>query len=144
MGPFGIVVSCFNEEVTRRLLGGCLDTLKSHGIPKGNIDVVWVPGAFEIPSACQAMLKARRYRALIALGAIIRGETPHFEYIAKAASLGILQVSLEEKVPIAFGVVTTLSVRQALARSGKRVNRGREAAESALQMAGFFEGLKRR
>ena len=144
MGRFGVVVSRFNDFVTRRLLEGCLETLTSHGIPRRNIDVVWVPGSFEIPYACQAMLSKRRYRALIALGAVIRGQTPHFQYVASAASFGIMRVALETGVPIAFGVVTTLSTRQALARAGKRLNRGREAAESALRMAGIFAELKKR
>ncbi len=143
-GRFGIVVSRFNEGVTRRLLEGCLDTLRSRGVSRRDIDVVWVPGSFEIPYACQAMLQRRRYRALIALGAVIRGETPHFNYVASAASSGILHVALAANVPIAFGVITTLSTRQALARAGKRVNRGREAAKSALWMAGLFEELKKR
>ena len=142
-GRFGIVVSRFNEFVTRRLLEGCLEALTSHGVLRRNIDVVWVPGSFEIPYACQAMVRKRRYRALIALGAVIRGETPHFEYVASASSSGIMQVALETGVPIAFGVVTTLSTRQALARAGKRVNRGREAAEGALRMARLFEELKK-
>jgi len=142
-GRFGIVVSRFNESVTRRLLEGSLETFASHRIPRRDIDIVWVPGAFEIPSACQAMLKAGRYRALVALGAVIRGETPHFDYVASAAADGIQRVSLERQVPIAFGVVTTLSTQQALARAGKRLNRGREAAETALQMATLFEEFAR-
>lgn len=143
-GRFGIVVSHFHPLVTRRLLEGCLDTLTSHGVPRQKIDVVWVPGSFEIPYACQAILRRRRYRALIALGAVIRGETPHFKYVASAASSGIMHLALASKVPIAFGIVTTLSARQALARAGRRLNRGREAALSALQMAGLFEELRRR
>ena len=142
-GRFGVVVSLFNVFVTRRLLRGCLETFTSHGIPRKRIDVVWVPGAFEIPSACQAMLRKRRYRALVALGAVIRGETPHFEYVASAATQGILRVSLEAGIPIGFGVVTALSTKQALARSGKRINRGREAAKSALGMVKVFEELAR-
>ena len=143
-GRFGVVVSRFHPFVTGRLLEGCLDTLTSHGVPRRHIDLVWVPGSFEIPYACQAMLRRRRYRALIALGAVIRGQTPHFEYVASAASSGIMHLTLASKVPIAFGIVTTLSTRQALARASRRLNRGREAAESALQMAGLFEELKRR
>ena len=142
-GRFGVVVSRFNEFVTGRLLEGCLKTFASHGILRKNIDVIWVPGAFEIPSACQAMLRKRRYRALVTLGAVIRGQTPHFEYVALAASGGNLRVSLETKVPIGFGVVTTYTVRQAMDRSGKRDNRGAEAAESALQMAALFEDLRK-
>ena len=142
-GRFGVVVSRFNEFVTRRLLEGCLKTFASHGISRKNIDVLWVPGAFEIPYACQAMLRRRRYRALVALGSVIRGQTPHFKYVASAAAEGISRVALEAHIPIAFGVVTTYTVRQAMDRSGKRDNRGAEAAKSALEMATLFEELKK-
>lgn len=143
-GRFGVVVSRFNEFVTRHLLDGCLKVFTSHGISRRNIDVVWVPGAFEIPYACQMMLRRRKYRALVALGAVIRGQTPHFEYVASAAAQGILRVALDARVPIAFGVVTTHTVRQALDRAGRRENRGAEAAESALQMVRLSEELKKR
>ena len=141
---FGVVVSRFNEFVTRRLLEGCLEAFASHRIPRRAIDVVWVPGAFEIPVACQALLRKRRYAALVALGAVIRGETPHFEYVASAATEGVSRVTLDHHVPIAFGILTADSTPQALARAGKRVNRGREAAETALQMACLFRELSRR
>ena len=142
-GRFGVVVSRFNEFVTRRLLAGSLKTFASHGGPRKNIDVIWVPGAFEIPSVCQAMLQRKRYRALVTLGAVIRGQTPHFKYVASAAADGISRVALDRNIPIAFGVVTTYTVRQAMDRSGKRDNRGAEAAESALEMAALFEELKK-
>lgn len=143
-GRFGIAVSRFHETVTRQLLQRCLKTLVAEGVPKEAIDVVWVPGSFELPAACQAMLRKRRYRALIALGAVIQGETPHFEYVASAAAQGILQVSLTTGVPVIFGVLTTLTLRQALDRAGRRRDRGRDAALSALQMAELFEELARR
>ena len=142
-GRFGVVVSLYNTFVTRRLLEGCLSAFRQNGIPRHRIDVVWVPGAFEIPFACQSILHRRRYRALVALGAVIKGETPHFEYVSSAAADGILRVSLDERVPIAFGVVTALNRRQALERSGRKENRGREAAESALQMTELFGGKRR-
>jgi len=138
-----VVVSRFNDFVTRRLLEGCLKGFEAHGIPRQKIDLVWVPGAFEIPYACQGMLRRRRYRALVALGAVIRGETPHFEYVALAATEGITRVILETGVPIAFGVLTTETVRQALDRSGRKQNRGREAADTAIQMAMLFEDKRR-
>ena len=142
-GRFGVVVSRFNDFVTKRLLDGCLEAFATNRIPRGKIDVVWVPGAFEIPYACQELLRRRRYSALVALGAVVRGQTPHFEYVALAATEGILKVTLDTRVPIVFGVLTTETVRQALDRSGARENRGREAAETAIEMAMLFKGKER-
>lgn len=131
----GVVVSRFNQKVTERLLEGCVGTLLSRGVRKERIDVVSVPGAAEIPSACLWMARKKRYDALVALGAVVRGETPHFEYVALLASRGVSHVSLTENIPIAFGVLTTETVAQAMARSGKGENKGAEAASVALEMA---------
>lgn len=139
----GIVVSRFNADVTRRLLEGCLSGLAAKGVLKSRIEVVWVPGAVEIPSACLRMARGRRYDALIALGAVIRGETPHFDYVALMAARGVSEVALRSGMPIAFGVLTTENRRQALARSGKKDNKGKEAAWVALEMADLLKRLKR-
>lgn len=131
----GVIASRFNHNITRRLLEGCLRALAACGVSGSRIDVVWVPGAVEIPSACLWMARRKRYDALVALGAVIRGETPHFEYVALIASRGISHVSLECGIPIAFGVLTTETTAQALARSGKKDNKGEEAARVALEMS---------
>jgi len=131
----GVVVSRFNLKVTERLLEGCLTALISRGVKESHIDVAWVPGAVEIPSVCLWMAHQKRYDALVALGAVIRGETPHFEYVSMMASRGISHASLELGIPIAFGVLTTETVSQAMARSGKKNNKGEEAACVALEMA---------
>ena len=139
----GIIVSRFNLEVTQRLLKGCLAGLTAHGVKDSDIDVVWVPGAVEIPSACSWMARKKRCDALVALGAVIRGETPHFEYVSLMASRGISQVSLDSGIPIAFGVLTTETVPQAMERSGKKENKGEEAALVALEMAVLSEKIRR-
>ncbi len=139
----GVVVSRFNEEITERLLKGCLEGLSACGVRPSRIDVVSVPGAVEIPSACLWMAQTKRYHALIALGAVIRGETPHFEYVSRMASQGISRVSLNSGIPIAFGVLTTENFRQAMNRSGKKDNKGKEAARAALEMADLSKKLKR-
>ena len=139
----GVIVSRFNGNVTRRLLKGCLATLLSCGVSASRVDVVWVPGAVEIPSACLWMARRKRYNALVTLGAVIRGETPHFEYVSLMASRGISQVSLEFGIPIAFGVLTTETAAQALARSGKKDNKGEEAARVALEMSHLQTMIRR-
>lgn len=133
---FGIIVSRFNNFVTDRLLEGALDALKGCGGEEKEIDIVRVPGAFEIPLMAQKMAVSGKYDALICLGAVIRGDTPHFDYIAEAASRGIGNVVLEHRIPISFGVLTTNNVEQALARAGtKTENKGYEAALTAIEMA---------
>ena len=133
---FGIIVSRFNNFVTGRLLEGALDALKGCGGEEKEIDIVRVPGAFEIPLMAQKMAASGKYAALICLGAVIRGDTPHFDYIAQAASRGIGNVVLEHRIPISFGVLTTNNVEQALARAGtKTENKGYEAALTAIEMA---------
>ncbi len=133
---FGIIVSRFNHFVTDRLLEGALEALKSHGVEENDIDVVRVPGAFEIPLLAHKMAASGKYNALICLGAVIRGDTPHFEYIAEEVARGIGSAILEHGVPIAFGVLTTNNVEQAMERAGIRTeNKGCEAALAAIEMA---------
>ncbi|MEK6602051.1 MAG: 6,7-dimethyl-8-ribityllumazine synthase [Candidatus Binatota bacterium] len=132
---FGIIISRFNNFVTDRLLEGALDALKSHGGDEKDIDVVRVPGAFEIPLLAEKMAASGKYDALICLGAVIRGDTPHFEYIADAVTTGIGQAIMKHRVPISFGVLTTNNVEQAMERAGNTCNKGFEAALTAIEMA---------
>ncbi len=130
-----LVVSRFNRSVTGKLLGGALGVLRKNGIGKKGIDVIRVPGAFEIPLAAKRLALTGDFDGLICLGAVIRGETPHFEYISSAASYGLAQVMLETGIPVGFGVLTTDTVQQALARAdARRSNRGGQAAETVLEM----------
>jgi len=133
---FGIIVSRFNSSVTERLLEGALEALKTHGGVEKDIDVVRVPGAFEIPLVTKKLAASGKYDALICLGAVIRGDTPHFEYIAEAVTHGIGAVVLEHRLPVSFGVLTTNNVEQAMERTGaKTENKGYEAALTAIEMA---------
>ena len=130
-----VIVSRFNEEVTTRLLEGARDALRRHRLPDSHVDVVWVPGAFELPVAAEAAAASERYDVIVALGCVIRGETPHFEYVAGEAARGIADVARRHDLPVAFGVLTTDTVEQALARAGgERGNKGYEAAVTALEM----------
>jgi 6,7-dimethyl-8-ribityllumazine synthase len=139
---FGIIRSRFNEEVTKRLLTGALDALRAGGARDEAIDVVVVPGAFEIPPVASTLARSRRYDALICLGAVIRGETPHFEYISAEVSRGIARVAYDYGLPVIFGVLTTDTEEQADTRSGVGgVNRGYEAAVSAIEMANLMKRL---
>lgn len=132
----GIIVSRFNNFVTDRLLEGALDALKSHGGEEEDIDIVRVPGAFEIPLLAERMAASGKYDALVCLGAVIRGDTPHFEYISDAVTRGIGDAILKHQVPISFGVLTTNNVEQAMERAGtKTENKGFEAALTAIEMA---------
>ncbi|MBI4970887.1 MAG: 6,7-dimethyl-8-ribityllumazine synthase [Candidatus Omnitrophica bacterium] len=131
----GIVASRFNGEITERLLKGCLAELVRAGVKKENITVTWVPGAFEIPFVAQELIVKKKNDGVIALGAVIRGETAHFDYVSSGLVQGIMKVQLVTRSPIAFGVLTTNTDRQALERSGgKHGNKGREAAEVLLQI----------
>ncbi len=133
---FGIIVSRFNNFVTDRLLEGALDGLKSYGAEEKDIDIVRVPGAFEIPLLAEKMAANGKYDALVCLGAVIRGDTPHFEYIADAVTRGIGRAILAHRVPISFGVLTTNNVEQAMERAGTKTdNKGFEAALTAIEMA---------
>jgi 6,7-dimethyl-8-ribityllumazine synthase len=140
-----IVVSRFNESVTRRLVDGAIDALTRHGGLRQNIDVVWVPGAWELPAATRALLATERYDAIVALGAVIRGETPHFDYVAGEASRGLSDAGAEADVPIGFGLLTTDTLEQAEARAGgTHGNKGWDAAIAALEMVDLFERLRAR
>ena len=139
---FGLVIARFNEFLSSKLLEGAIDTLKQHGSQDASIDIVWVPGSFEIPAVAQKMAKSKKYDALICLGAIIRGATPHFDYIANEVAKGISRVSLDVGVPCIFGVITADNLEQAIERAGsKRGNKGRDAAISAIEMANLFDNL---
>ena len=133
---FGIVVSRFNEVISKSLLMGAVDCLKRHECEDKNITVAYVPGAFEIPYAAKKMVESKKYDAIICLGAVIRGATPHFEYIAAEVSKGIASVSLGSGVPVIFGVITSDTIEQALERAGTKAgNKGWDAAMSAMEMA---------
>lgn len=140
---FGIVVGRFNSFISERLLEGALDALLRHGADDKNIDVARVPGAFEIPLAASKMAATAKYDALICLGAVIRGSTPHFDYVAAEVAKGVAHVSLDSGVPVAFGVLTTDSIEQAVERAGTKAgNKGFEAAMTAIETANLFKGLK--
>ena len=140
-----IVVSRFNESVTMRLLEGAIDALERHGGNRADIDVMWVPGAWELPAGARALLATERYDAIVALGAVIRGETPHFDFVAGEASRGLAEASAEFDVPIGFGLLTTDTLEQADARAGGvHGNKGWDAALAALEMVALFERLRAR
>jgi len=140
---FGIIVSRFNNSVTERLLEGSIEALKSHGGEEKNIDVVRVPGSFEIPLFAHKMAASGKYDALVCLGAVIRGDTPHFEYIAGEVARGIGRAMLEYHIPIAFGVLTTNNLEQALERAGTKMeNKGFEAALTAIEMASLNRKIR--
>lgn len=133
---FGIVVSRFNEFFTTKLLEGAEDALIRHGARAEDIKVAWVPGSFEIPFGAKLMAKSREFDAIICLGAVIRGETPHFEYVSSEVAKGVAQISLQTEVPTIFGVITTDTLEQAIERSGTKAgNKGTEAAIAAIEMA---------
>jgi 6,7-dimethyl-8-ribityllumazine synthase len=141
---FAVVVSRFNEFVTERLLAGALDALQKAGAPQQAIEVARVPGAFEIPLVARGLARSGRFNAVICLGAVIRGETPHFEYISAEASRGIAQAAWEADIPVIFGVLTTDNVDQALDRSGDMErNKGAEAARTGIEMANLMKALER-
>lgn len=133
---FGIVVSRFNEVISKSLLSGAVDCLKRHECDEKNITVAYVPGAFEIPFAAKKMAESKKYDAVICLGAVIRGATPHFEYIASEVSKGVANVGLTTGVPVIFGVITSDTIEQALERAGTKAgNKGWDAAVAAMEMA---------
>ncbi len=138
----GIVVSQFNEYVTAKLLQGAREALQRHGVQEEETTVVWVPGSLELSQAAQRMARTGRWDALIALGAVVRGETAHFDYVAAESARGIAAVARETGVPVAFGVLTTNTVEQATDRAGGRLgNRGYDAAVTALHMANLFREI---
>ncbi len=139
---FGIVAGRFNEFITNKLLGGAIDALKRHGTIEENIEVAWVPGAFEIPLIAKKMASTNKYDAIICLGAVIRGSTPHFDYVANEVSKGIASVSLETKIPITFGVLTTDTIEQAIERAGTKAgNKGYDAAVTAIEMVNLLSNF---
>jgi 6,7-dimethyl-8-ribityllumazine synthase len=140
---FGLVVSRFNEMLSQKLLSGALDALKRHEASDENIEVSWVPGAFEIPFAAKKMADSKKYDAVICLGVIIRGSTPHFEYIASEVAKGVAKVGLDSGVPTIFGVITSDTIEQAIERSGTKVgNKGWDAAVGAIEMADLTRRLQ--
>ncbi len=139
---FGIIVSRFNEFITTRLLGGALDCIKRHEGDEKKVDVVWVPGSFEIPLIASKMASGKKYDAILCLAAVIRGGTPHFEYVASEVSKGIAQAGLESGIPVIFGVLTCDTVEEAIERAGtKQGNKGWDAALSGIEMAGLMRKL---
>jgi len=140
---FCLIASRFNDFITKDLVSGCLDTLLRHGAEDEDLAVVWVPGAFEIPTVAQKLAKTKSYDALICLGTVIRGATPHFEYIASEVAKGIARVSQDTGLPVIFGVITADTIEQAIERSGtKEGNKGRDAALSAIEMANLLAKIK--
>ncbi|MCE5322626.1 6,7-dimethyl-8-ribityllumazine synthase [bacterium] len=139
---FGIVASRFNEFITNKLLEGALDAIKRHGASEDDVEIAWVPGAFEIPVIAKKMAESKKYDAVICVGTVIRGATPHFDYIASEVSKGIAHVGLHTGVPVIFGVITTDSIEQAIERAGTKAgNKGFDAAESAIEMANLVRSI---
>lgn len=141
-GKYALLVSRWNSFVVEHLKDGALDTLRRQGIKDDDIDIIYAPGAFEFPLAAQKIAATQKYHAIIALGAVIRGGTPHFEYVAGECTKGLAQVSLNSGIPISFGVLTVDSIEQAIERSGTKAgNKGAEAAHTALEMVSLFNKL---
>ncbi len=139
---FGIVVGRFNEFIGSKLLGGAIDALKRHGVEEENIEIAWVPGAFEIPLAAKKMSNSEKYDGVITLGAVIRGSTPHFDYVSSEVTKGVAHVSLESNVPVIFGVLTTDTIEQAIERAGTKAgNKGYDAAMTAIEMANLLKQI---
>jgi 6,7-dimethyl-8-ribityllumazine synthase len=140
---YGIVVGRFNEFITGKLLSGALDALKRHGASEDDVDVAWVPGAFEITLIAQKMAESGKYDAVITLGAVIRGSTPHFDYVCSEVAKGVSAINLKTGIPTIFGVLTTDSIEQAIERAGTKAgNKGWEAATAAIEMANLVKQLK--
>ncbi len=139
---FGIVVGRFNEFISSKLLGGAIDALLRHGTEESNIEISWVPGAFEIPLAASKMAASKKFDAVICVGAVIRGSTPHFDYVSSEVSKGIAKVSLDSGLPVIFGVLTTDTIEQAIERAGTKAgNKGYDAAVTAIEMANLLKAL---
>jgi len=139
---FGLVVSRFNEFFSKKLLEGAQDALLRHGVSEDDIDIAWTPGSFEIPLIAQKLAETKKYNAIICLGAVIRGGTPHFDYIASEVTKGIASVNLNTGVPVIYGVITTDTLEQAVERSGTKAgNKGFDAAVSAIEMANLVKSL---
>ena len=139
---FAVVVGRFNEFISNKQLGGCIDGLKRHGCSEENIDITWVPGAFEIPLAAQKLAKTGRYDSVICLGAVIRGSTPHFDYVCSEVSKGIAKVMLDTGLPVIFGVLTTENIEQAIERAGTKAgNKGFDSAVTAIEMSNLLKNI---
>lgn len=139
---FGIVVSRFNDFISKRLVEGAVDTLLRHGAKDNEVEIVWVPGSFEIPVVANKLARSKKFDAVICLGAVIKGSTPHFEYVASEAAKGVAKVSLDTGLPVIFGVITAENLEQAIERAGaKDGNKGRDAALSAIEMANLLENI---
>lgn len=139
---FCIIIARFNDFIGSKLLEGALDELKRHGVKEENIDIVRVPGAFEIPIIAQKVAITKKYNAVITLGAVIKGSTPHFDYVSAEVSKGVAQVSLQTGVPVIFGVLTTDNIEQAIERAGTKAgNKGSDAAKTAIEMANLVKQL---
>jgi len=139
---FGLVVSRFNEFITKKLLDGAQDALLRHGVSEADMEVAWVPGSFEIPLIAKKLAQSKKYNAVICLGAVVRGGTPHFEYIAAEVSKGIARVSLETGLPVVYGVIIADTLEQAIERAGTKMgNKGFEAAENAIEMANLLKSI---
>lgn len=139
---FGLVIGRFNEFITNKLLGGALDALNRHGVADQDIEVAWVPGAFEIPMVARKMVSMMKYDAVICLGAVIRGATPHFDYVAGEVAKGVAKVGLDSGVPTIFGVITADTIEQAIERAGTKAgNKGWDAAVTAIEMANLMRNM---
>lgn len=138
----GIVAARFNEIITSKLLSGALDVLERSEVRESDIEVAWVPGAFEIPLAAAKMARSKRYDAVICLGAVIRGSTSHYDYVCSEVSKGIAQISLQEEIPVMFGVLTTENIEQAVERAGSKAgNKGAECAQGAIEMVNLINQI---
>ena len=138
-----IVIARFNEFITGKLLDGAQDAMKRHGVNEANIDIAWAPGSFEIPLVAKKLAETKKYDAIICLGAVIRGATPHFEYVANEVSKGIAKVGLDAGIPVAYGIITADNLEQAIERAGTKAgNRGFDAAVNAIEMANLLKGIK--
>lgn len=139
---YAIVIARFNDFIGSKLLEGCVDTLKRHGVEDENIEVIWVPGAFEIPLVAKKLAKSSKYSAVITLGAVIKGSTPHFDYVSAEVSKGVAQVALQSDIPVIFGVLTTDNIEQAIERAGTKAgNKGADAAKTAIEMVNLIKEL---
>jgi 6,7-dimethyl-8-ribityllumazine synthase len=142
---FGVVASRFNDFIVRPLLDGALDAIKRHGGDLGAVDVVWVPGSYEVPLAAKMLALSGKYDAVVCLGAVIRGATPHFDYVAGGVASGISAIALEVNLPVVFGVITTDTIEQAIERAGTKAgNKGFEAAVTAIEMASLIDRIGER
>ena len=139
---FGIVVARFNEFITGKLIDGALDTLVRHGAKEEHIEVVWVPGSFEIPAVARKIARKKKYDAVICLGCVIRGDTPHFDYIASEVSKGVALAGFESDIPVVFGVLTTDTIEQAIERAGAKAgNKGADSALAAIELIDLYQQL---